>query len=987
MLKRIVLFILIVCSQTDLYSQCMTYPVSFAERVTMAPVIVEGRITTRQSYWNSTNDFIYTSSVIDIYKVLKGSVGSTQLEIITEGGIVGQVKIDAEPNLNLQPGDMGTFFLTSPVAIHASSPFYPALQFSAYSLNQGFIQYDEKSQSGFDFYNIYPDIQDDIYRQIENITGNPYSEIVHFDISTPQNGAQSKVMVPPLVTAITPGTTTAGTFSLVTITGSNFGNGPFGGARKLEWRDANNGGAGFIPTPANHIVSWTNTSIQAWVPSQAGSGTIRVTNDLNESTVSAISVTINFNETNVVSGGVYYQPDLVNRNGTGGYIYLYNTMFNSNAPAVAAFERALQTWRCATYVNFNKSGTTAVSCQALDGSNIVTFDGSCALPAGVLGVSYSYYSACGANTWYLNENDLKFRTNGTGGINWNWGPAATSGGLFDFESVCLHELGHSHQLGHTILPVTVMNFAIGPNTDRRTLTPVSEVAGGNDLMSRSVINNVCGPVAMVALNASNCAIAAPVADFSGSPLTGCNTLTVTFTDLSINTPTSWNWSFPGGVPATFNGQNPPPVVYSAPGNYSVTLIVTNGFGSDTRIRTNYITVNSCPPPVTDFYGIPDTICAGQKVYFYDLSSNTPTSWAWTFMGGTPATSTVKNPVITYNTVGNYDVTLTATNPYGNNTLTKTSYITVKSCPPPPTANFSGAPTIICAGASVNFTDLSTGSPTSWNWTFSGGSPLTSILKNPVVTYNTPGVYSVTLIATNASGSSTFTLTNYITVNVCTSPTANFTGNPSYICAGQTVSFVDLSTQSPTAWNWTFPGGSPASSTVQNPVVTYATPGVYNVILTATNGFGNNTITMNNYVTVVACPAPGTGLIVNDGGFIFAQSGALITVEGGVINKDNGPNIGEWDNRGLITLTGDWTNNSAGNAFINTAAGNFEMLGANQRITGTTPTYFYNLSLTGTGIKRQTVDARVFGTLALTDRELATDNNVMYVINPAVGAIT
>jgi hypothetical protein len=64
-----------------------------------------------------------------------------------------------------------------------------------------------------------------------------------------------------------------------------------------------------------------------------------------------------------------------------------------------------------------------------------------------------------------------------------------------------------------------------------------------------------------------------------------------------------------------------------------------------------------------------------------------------------------------------------------------------------------------------------------------------------------------------------------------------------------------------------------------------------------------------------------------------------------------------------------------------------MLGANQLITGTTPTNFYNLTLSGTGIKRQTVDARTYGTLALNDRELATDGNIMYVMNPAVGAIT
>lgn len=65
-----------------------------------------------------------------------------------------------------------------------------------------------------------------------------------------------------------------------------------------------------------------------------------------------------------------------------------------------------------------------------------------------------------------------------------------------------------------------------------------------------------------------------------------------------------------------------------------------------------------------------------NVKFIDLSANSPTSWSWTFEGGTPATSTLENPTITYNSVGNYKVTLTSANEAGNNTITKNSYISV-----------------------------------------------------------------------------------------------------------------------------------------------------------------------------------------------------------------------------------------------------------------------------------------------------------------------
>ena len=82
----------------------------------------------------------------------------------------------------------------------------------------------------------------------------------------------------------------------------------------------------------------------------------------------------------------------------------------------------------------------------------------------------------------------------------------------------------------------------------------------------------------------------------------------------------------------------------------------------------------------------------------------------------------------------------------------------------PIADFSGSQTNITTGSSINFTDLSTGSPTSWSWSFQGGTPATSASQNPTnIQYNTAGTYNVTLIATNANGNDTETKTAYIIV--------------------------------------------------------------------------------------------------------------------------------------------------------------------------------------------------------------------------------
>jgi PKD repeat protein len=85
-------------------------------------------------------------------------------------------------------------------------------------------------------------------------------------------------------------------------------------------------------------------------------------------------------------------------------------------------------------------------------------------------------------------------------------------------------------------------------------------------------------------------------------------------------------------------------------------------------------------------------------------------------------------------------------------------------PTPPTANFSGSPTTVAVGGTVNFTDTSTGSPTSWSWTFENGTPATSTARNPTVTYNTAGTFNVTLTAYNSLGSDTETKVDYITVS-------------------------------------------------------------------------------------------------------------------------------------------------------------------------------------------------------------------------------
>lgn len=170
----------------------------------------------------------------------------------------------------------------------------------------------------------------------------------------------------------------------------------------------------------------------------------------------------------------------------------------------------------------------------------------------------------------------------------------------------------------------------------------------------------------------------------------------------------------------------------------------------------------------------------------------------------------------------------------------------------PVANFSANNTSSCNPLVVQFTDLSTNSPTSWSWTLGNGT--SSTLQNPSTTYSTPGTYTVTLVATNASGSNTKTITNYITI--LNSPSVAFSANDTTpACGFKTVSFTDatnLGITGAATYYWDFGDGT--SSASQNPTHNYTTPGTYSVSLTVTNSGGcSKTLVKTAYIKVLSIP--------------------------------------------------------------------------------------------------------------------------------------
>jgi PKD repeat protein len=184
--------------------------------------------------------------------------------------------------------------------------------------------------------------------------------------------------------------------------------------------------------------------------------------------------------------------------------------------------------------------------------------------------------------------------------------------------------------------------------------------------------------------------------------------------------------------------------------------------------------------------------------------------------------------------------------------------TVTAAPlPAPTAAFNASAISGTTPFALTVTDTSTGAPTSWLWTFGNGA--TSNVKNPpVVTYTVAGTYTVTLVASNASGASA-PVSKTITVTdpaPAPAPTASFTASAATGTFPLTVGLTDTSTGSPTSWLWTL--GNGGTSNLQSPSVTYTAAGSYTVTLIASNASGASAL-VSKTITVTA-PSTSTAKI-------------------------------------------------------------------------------------------------------------------------------
>ena len=317
---------------------------------------------------------------------------------------------------------------------------------------------------------------------------------------------------------------------------------------------------------------------------------------------------------------------------------------------------------------------------------------------------------------------------------------------------------------------------------------------------------------------TQCSTTPPVAQFSVSTQTICVGSSASYTDQSLNTPINWNWTFAGATPSVSTLQNPN-VVYNSPGVYSVSLTVTNAFGSNTKVMTNYITANSLP--VADA-GNNTTVCSGNATV---LNATGGTSYSWTPSTGLSQTN-ISNPV------ANPSVTTIYTVMVSQNNCTKTDVVTV-SVTSAPIAN-AGPDLNLCIGSTVT---INASGGTTYSWTPAQGLSSTTS-ANPVVTTTSTTTY--TLYVSNGACSDA----DAVTITVKPLPIID-AGTNHTICSGTSATLTAVGGSS---YTWT-PGGTLNFPNSISPVASPTTTTIYT--LTASDG----TCSAKDVVTVSVSPLP------------------------------------------------------------------------------------------------------------------------------------
>ncbi|MGD1958489.1 MAG: PKD domain-containing protein [Fulvivirga sp.] len=306
-------------------------------------------------------------------------------------------------------------------------------------------------------------------------------------------------------------------------------------------------------------------------------------------------------------------------------------------------------------------------------------------------------------------------------------------------------------------------------------------------------------------------------DFTVQSSVGCLPFAVVFNNRTNNS-LNWMWDFGDGNTSTDRN---PTHTYTSTGTYSVQLITQSTSGCyDTLVKENFVKVEDVK---ASFNADVSALTCTPLLINFENSSIDASDYFWDFGDG--SSSTVKNPFHIYSAVGEFDVTLIATNETGcSDTLTYKDLVSATG----PQTKFSLSHSVVCHKDTIQFQDLSA-SATQWNWFFGDGNSSTE--KNPSHVYNSPGSYSVSLLASDTLGCEQ--RFKFDSIYVHPVPKAQFQIKDFTECLPVA---LDITNSSSNLQNekylWDF--GDGRSSDKFEPEVIYNTPGRYDLSMIVTN---------------------------------------------------------------------------------------------------------------------------------------------------------
>jgi gliding motility-associated-like protein len=321
---------------------------------------------------------------------------------------------------------------------------------------------------------------------------------------------------------------------------------------------------------------------------------------------------------------------------------------------------------------------------------------------------------------------------------------------------------------------------------------------------------------------------APVANFTADLTKACVPASFRFLDQSSGFISTWLWNFGDGTTSTLKN---PVKVYNVSGFYTITLTVTNSQGSNTIVKSSFIEVVA--KPNVNFTASPLSGCFPVTVSFTDLTTysggGSSTAWQWEFNDGT--ISTVANPVHTFNTAGEFNISLYVENAAGcTGFINKPNYLTIGDTVHP---DFDTTMQPYCKlPQTINFKNASAGSGTlTYLWDFGDGT--TSTATNPTHNYTAFGKYNLTLTVTSSIGCSKTTVwPNYVKVD---SILTDFSIPPTCLKTPFVINNLSQPPNVSTKWNF----GDGTFSTSFKPSKTYNVLGSYPITLL--NKFENGCI--------------------------------------------------------------------------------------------------------------------------------------------------